>query len=275
MFVSLKLLTYPQDLRQFINSLNFPNVHSQNDQHEFMMFLLNKMQTVASTKLLIRDIIPAPGININISKDIRYSSKIWKKANDNLYQYGYNINNNAKSNSIYLSHASKFIGQRIYKKKCNNTTCGYVSVSFETFSSLDVILNNSLSELKHYLTNEYLSETECTMKCKKCGWNSATSSVRIWKKPKIMLIALGRNVDARNKNNTYVEIPKQLNISEISIFPQKRDYVLHGFLSHHGRSFNSGHCSYSYLHGDTWYTFDDNNVSNYVNYADAYIICYT
>lgn len=266
LFVSLKLLVYPQDLRQFINSLDFPNIYTQNDPHEFMMFMLDKLQNVASTKILIKDISP------NI---YRPASKIWKKANENLYQYGYNISGNMKSNAIYLSHASKFIGQRIYRKKCNNIACANVRVSFDTFSTLEIPLQCSgQNTLQSYLSEEYLTETQCTVTCKKCGCTTATNTVHIWKKPKLLALVLGRNADAQTKNNVYVDIPQSLDISKYSIFAQKRNYLLHGFLSHHGRSFNNGHCSYSYLHEGSWYTFDDNSITNAVNYGDAYIIIY-
>ena len=115
------------------------------------------------------------------------------------------------------------------------------------------------------------------MKCTKCGCTSATSSVHIWKKPKILAIVLGRNIDVNNKNNKFISIPSSLNISKFSIFDQKREYMIHGVLSHHGRSANHGHCTYSYYFNNKWwYTFDDNNIceSDDINYKDAYIIVY-
>lgn len=283
MMVSLKLLTYPPDMKQFILSLNFPNVFSQNDQHEFLIFLLNKIQNITSIKVKLKSITSHNSEHVS-----NIEAKLWKKANNNLYQYGYS-KDNKKSSALFLSHASKFIGQRIYKKKCDNPACGNIKITFDTFSTLELALQDlSNITIDQLLKNDYNENYKCTLTCKKCGCLTATGYTRIWKKPKILCITFMRySTPNGKKNNIKIDFPLELDVSDYSVFNQKQPYSLVGILYHHGPMINHGHCTYSYYYNgdgtDTsqgtgkWYNFDDNIITetNGINTSDAYILIYS
>lgn len=256
LLVSLNIMKYPDDMHIFINSLDYPEIHRQNDQHDFLLYLLNKVHLASYKKT-----------KMPIQPD---QSSLWQKANKNLYLYGYNINNKS-SPYIYLSHASKFIGQRIYKKQC--LKCKNIKISFDTFNILEVDIEgeNNVYSCLDKMTQPYV----LSVICKKCGHDSSACAMSIWKKPKILAILLKRYGINGAKNNNTVAFPENLNLTGISIHSQPRDYGILGVLHHHGHNMANGHCTYSHNVNGTWYNYNDNIISvNNSIYSDAYILIY-
>lgn len=275
-------ICYLNSIIQIINNLDIktnykytPNkqfkLHQQNDQHDFLLFLLDY-------------------INENSYKAYKipsmpnYMSKIQKKALYNLYTYGLVIQKGQKE-SIYISDIFNFIGQRIIRTKCQE--CSNIKINFDVFKTLELNIPINLSSPNLYDCLDY--NYSCLNKisdyyCKKCKKNTeAIQTTMLWRAPKILSILLIRNIWINNisyKNNTNINFPENIELNKYiaNNLDDKLKYSLNSVAYHFGNP-NSGHCiSYckSKSQNNVWYICDDENITqtNTYNTENAYILFY-
>jgi ubiquitin C-terminal hydrolase len=175
-------------------------------------------------------------------------------------------------NDFKYSHIYRlFQGSYIHIIKCLN--CNYTTKTFEPFIliSLDIEPDTSINDLlaKHFITEIRNADD---WKCENCNNNCHYSkSKKIWKYPEILFISLNRFKEDINKNMDNVKINKSLELA--------RNYDLQAIGFHHG-SLQGGHYNAMSKNNDTYYLYDDTNVSNIpnidllLNTNNSYIICY-
>ena len=256
--INLNIIKQPQDIRLFIQSIHhkYPMIHNQNDQHDFLIFLLNDIHNTSYTKIDDAQFNNNNNNNNNVIEQLQYS------ANKVLYNYAYTIDKKPLTDipgkSIYISNASKFTGQRLYKTEC--MTCHNTSIKFDTFYSLELALNNETDSI-HKCLQLLTTPQKCDgYKCEKC--NITSYGIIIMLVRNITAIINGQYVSG--KNMKHVDIPKILNITDYSIFKQFDDYTLRS-VAHHMGGPSGGHCTVSINEGDKWYYCDDNTVSHIID----------
>lgn len=222
-------------------------------------------------------------------------------------------------NEFKLTHKeniNKFIGLKfmtdVLKKKRKNSidtsTTGYNPMIFNllTFNVSIMKCVECLNETTKYeyctilslpvkstlkeCFDEYIKEELVERTCEICECKKATKKQIIWRPGMTIFIQLCRFNNLPNgktfKNNSYVEIPHQIDINEYcdsSMLTEQSPsykYKLKGISNHMG-SMGGGHytsdCE-SITDNKTWYHFDDSSVSRYQNsdidVSNAYILMY-
>ena len=253
------------------------NNMNQHDSYEYLLDLLNLLHTGLSYK-----------VNVTISGDVqtdtdylmKKSILYWKNEYENNYSEIINIFNGLTLNLI----------------ECNNDNCKYQSsVFFESFNSLNIDINIIGScKLTDCIDNYFKMSIINDWKCEKCYQPSGTQEfgctkkLNIWTLPNYLIIQLKRFDNNGNKIRNFVEFPiDELDLTKY-ICPIKKDannyiYSLYA-VNYHAGNMDTGHYWSSVKSIDnTWYLFNDGNISRYhtntdiksqLVTSDAYILFY-
>lgn len=239
---------------KFISSLKknitLIDIHEQNDLGEFLVLYIDKLNQSIAYKL--------PELVLKDPKDPKDSYKI---QNNKMKEHWHRMNANEYSDLVPM-----FYGQLIAQIICG---CKKIHHNYEMFSLLMVPLNNNNSLLEcidQYFNDENLSE----WKCDHCNTiQKSEKTVRTWKNPEILMIAIKRFDANLRKNNRNISIPLELDISKYS-FDKNSKYKLCS-VGYHLGSYHGGHyvCigreNRENYDKNLWYIADDDNVKKIEN----------
>jgi len=167
---------------------------------------------------------------------------------------------------------------------CSN--CNNLIVNYEDNTILTVPVCDTLYEsFSNFAKIEEVNNYHCSV-CK--SEQKVFKNCKIWKPPMLLFIQLKRFKQLPNgrilKDNSFVDIPLEFDITDfydtsMIDIPKFNKYKLKGFVNHHG-SLNGGHYTADCvcINDDSWFHFDDSNVSKYngnnINISSAYILMY-
>ena len=239
---------------KFISSLKknitLIDIHEQNDLGEFLVLYIDKLNQIIAYKLheLVLKKPKEPKDSYKIQSNLM--KEHWHKMNANEYS----------------ELVPMFYGQLIAQIICG---CKKIHHNYEMFSLLMVPLNNNNSLLEcidQYFNDENLSE----WKCDNCNTiQKSEKTVRTWKNPEILMIAIKRFDANLRKNNRNIQIPLELDISKYS-FDKNSKYTLCS-VGYHLGSYHGGHyvCigreNRENYDKNLWYIADDDNVKKIEN----------
>jgi ubiquitin C-terminal hydrolase len=217
---------------------------AQNDQNEFFNTMLSLQHECISSSAIYEGEQSDSIINYRLHTSIIGDDYV-KRENNNLYM----------SQIIKL-----FSGQTINKTQCMNPSCGYISKSYHSFNTLELILssNNLVDCIKNFLSDSYLDEHNMNQ-CKKCKVKSkAKISTELHCIPPIFVFTINRYATNKRgiivKNSVNIHVPLSFEISSMK-------YELVASL-HHVGSMRCGHC-YAQIKSDInggWVIIDDGKV---------------
>jgi ubiquitin C-terminal hydrolase len=167
---------------------------------------------------------------------------------------------------------------------CNE--CSHEHCIYQYYTNLMLPVKPTLRECFEQMTEEEIIDRRCEI----CKCPKSTKKTKIWKPSMTLFIELCRFESLPNgrlrKNNTNVEIPHELDISDFCDSSMKTDatvkykYKLKGISNHLG-GMNGGHYTadcISITDNKSWYHFDDSNVSKHsssdIDTSSAYILLY-
>jgi len=259
--------------KEITDSTGFEHLFSgeQNDPHELMAFLLDKIHNAKSTQVKIE--LPA-----NYESMDPYF-KLYLKHIKNRYQNDF---------SMFVKNFYYYILNCIECSNCNN-------------QSLDVSPNDIMcvSLPSNWQSNDNIQLEECInemfrvegidYKCEKCG-NTEHNRMdkKILTKPKTLIIKIKRYAQIGRmlaKINKMVHYPETINLGQYFCGVGIQDYHLYGIINHIG-SIGGGHY-YSYVKDynkdyqfeNKWYLCNDTNVreipfDNVMQSNNAYMLFY-
>jgi ubiquitin C-terminal hydrolase len=242
----------------------------QNDPHEFMAYLFDKIHNSKSQRVNI-------GLPSNID-DLSDIHKLYLKHFKSRYEKDY---------SHFVKNFYYYIINCVECTKCNYKSYELSPNDIMCVSIPDIDINNIT--LEDCITNMFNVEN-IGYKCEKCN-NEDNNRIqkKILSKPKTLIIKIKRYATIRNmlfKVSKMVNYPKILNLLPYFCGNDLQTYELYGIINHVGM-LNSGHY-YSYIRepnssngtfGDKWYCCNDsrvNEISNdeAMNSNNAYILFY-
>lgn len=225
---------------------------SQQDSHEFLVYLLDIFHN---------------GIGYEIDVEIKGTIK---KENDILMK---EFLENWKKfyEKKYSQLVEIFHGMFYNKISCIN--CNFTENVFEPYNtvSLSVPISSNKIHIETCLDN-YFNNNEIisSWSCEKCTKNGCSKELDFWSIPNYLIIHLKRFTNSGNKINTHIEFPiDNLNltkyISQRKGDPNNYIYSLYA-VNYHSGSLNSGHYWSACKNLDnSWYTFNDGDVSKINN----------
>jgi ubiquitin C-terminal hydrolase len=168
--------------------------------------------------------------------------------------------------------------------KCSE--CNYEIFKYEYTTILTLQPKTTLKES----FENFIEEETIDKKCEICKNNKCLRKTMIWRPGMSLFIQLKRFNNLPNgkvwKNNSDVEIPHQIDLSEYCDNSMKTDtslnykYKLKGISNHMG-SLQGGHYTadcISLSDNETWYHFDDSSVSRHstkeIDMSSSYILLY-
>ncbi|XP_040211979.1 ubiquitin carboxyl-terminal hydrolase 42-like [Rana temporaria] len=216
----------------------------QEDAHEFLLFVIDKMQ------------------------------------NSCIYDYPLELSFSQRKTSNLMD--SLFAGSLRIQLDCQN--CQYTSDRYEKFLDigLDINSSNTVPEaLKDLVKGETL-EGDNAYRCGQCN-QLVTAKMRsmIHEAPIILPLCLKRfDVFTGAKLTKKISYPEILNVSQYTTRKEDINYNLYAVLVHRGYSCQSGHY-YAYVkaRNDQWYLMNDEqvtpcNVNTVLNQEEAYLLFY-
>jgi ubiquitin C-terminal hydrolase len=275
----------------------------QQDAHEFLLQVLDNIieETGIETESVLNNVPEViknyKELLTNIKKKLLDTSDINERKNIINYLNNYKLENKDIINKYDgLTYMTK-----IFKKKYNSlifnlksitinnivcSNCNNIIVNYEDNTILSLPICDTLHNSFLSFTNvEEINNYQCSV-CN--SQQKVFKSCKIWKPPMLLFIQLKRFKQLQNgrilKDNTFVDIPHEFDISDfydtsMVDVPKFNKYKLKGFINHHG-GLNGGHYTSDCvcINDDSWYHFDDSNVSKYngnkINISSAYILMY-
>lgn len=245
----------------------------QNDPHELMAYLLDKIHDAKKTITRITE--PKDINSLDTYSKLYYLN--YKKRYENDF-------------SLFVKNFYYYILNCVQCHKCKNTThdaspsdilCVSIPENSKTNCS-DINIYDCLNDMFRIENIEY--------KCEKCNNNENNIiQKKIMTTPKTLLIKIKRYYsNGRNlvKNNSFIKYPPNLDMMPYIIGDSRQKYELYGIINHTGM-LDFGHY-YSYVRkynrkdkkfSTQWYCCNDSNVSEITNEQvfnsqNAYILFY-
>jgi len=249
--------------RKFKGTLDelIPNFNgfAQQDSHEFLSLILDRLHEEFKTDVEILEIIQPENIDLDKISILESGIKFY-------------TNFIKKNHSIILDI---FYGIFLFEIKCK--TCGNCNYNYEPFNTIELDLNDSNSIEDCF--KKYFSPSEVDYNCSKCTksinteTNKAIKSQQIFLLPNKLCIQLKRFKKTESRGGMSISkitnlIRFPLNNLELNQFYNKEssNYDLYGVVHHSGNS-NGGHYisfTKNMISGD-WYEFNDSRVSQIMN----------
>ena len=256
----LKPRSFVENLSKFVGKYF---TLEQQDSHECLMYILDILHKGLSYE-----------IDINIVGNVQNESDVLMKQSLEQWKNFYE-----KSYSFIIE---TFNGMYYNKINCNN--CEFKENIFEPFNCLSLNINENTTNLNDCLHN-YFDNTEMidTWSCEKCSKKGCSKTVNAWTFPNYIIIHFKRFTNDNKKINTHIDFPiEDLNLSTY-IDPLKQDpnnyiYSLYAVNYHSGTSKSGHYWSACRNLDNSWYLFNDTNVSkfhdNNILTKDAYMLFY-
>ena len=167
---------------------------------------------------------------------------------------------------------------------CNE--CSHEHNVYQYYTNLMLPIKPTLRECFEKMVEEEPIDRRCEL----CGCNKSIKKTKIWRPGMTLFIELCRFTSLPNgrtcKNNSYVDIPHEIDLSDFCDNSMKTDvsltykYKLKGISNHMG-NMGGGHYTadcLSITDNKTWNHFDDSSVSQYtgtnINTSYAYVLLY-
>ena len=229
-------------------------INEQNDMHEFITIFIDKINECVATKLdgsiMLGNMIYA---------DTSYD-KLRKKVDKSWFGF---------VGKEYSQIIDLFYGQNVSQIVCGN--CHKIHHNYEPFSVFMVhipIIDSDLKQCLHHLLSEgYLndnsgSDEHIEWKCDNCNEKSKSlKTTKFWRLPKVLTVCLKRFTHDHRKNNSFVQIPEMLDLTEYIIGPTpNKKYALRSVGCHIGNFYNGHYYAICKNPNGDWYRMDDTNV---------------
>ena len=227
------------------------NIFQQNDINEFISMFLSKLHS---------DIC----YNMNMTKkDLVHNNKYTTSQFD-IQRFKMDVSWMEGVGKEYSEMVDLFYGQSIMQIICGK--CNHISHNYEIHTSMMVPITEKTETLDHcireYMMDEYLNDGAIAWTCDECKSRSKSKkSTKLWRNPKIMIISLKRFTEDLRKNQKYIEIPEELDISQYTITKQRCRYRLTSVAMHHGNHHGGHYVAFCHHPDGKWYQIDDLNVS--------------
>ena len=168
-----------------------------------------------------------------------------------------------RTNSL-MDNLFEFITKQIFI--CVDDGPQYESIKFESMKKIMLEINNNLYiSLDNYIKQEDITDQDFLRKCTKCHEKFIWKKNIFWSFPKILCIQLKRFDIKRNKIQTYMDFPFELDLYNYVGDPNKQTnnykYELCSVCYHLGNSMSIGHYISICKCNDGWYKFDDSTVT--------------
>jgi ubiquitin C-terminal hydrolase len=234
---------------------NLMEVFEENDIHEFIMILIDKMNEEASKKssLAAADVTsPTSGIMM-IDKLGEKLDESWR----------------AHFKTQLTPLVPMFYGQSIIQIICGH--CHKIFHNYEPFMVLTIPMAsascNSLGDCLHqYFQHETVNlPGEVAWKCDRCQQSEESKqSIKIWRLPEILILCLKRFANNRSKLSREIQVPKSLDMSTHMITGDKKDsiYDLYSVACHNGSTSGGHYHALCRLPNDEWRRYDDCHVNS-------------
>jgi ubiquitin C-terminal hydrolase len=251
------------------SSLPDLEIFTQNDIHEFMTLLVDKL----GNELRFRD---AKSI-LDIECKIQHCNTIIQTTKNKLEFFSAKMDRQWWEDARSPLHAMSpltflFQGQMIAQVKCDN--CNSLSHTTQPFTTLPItIMQNEKSSLEMLFNKSMESETIADYKCDKCKvQTSAVRTVRFWRMPEFMILYLKRFTYDGRKIQSDVDVPETFDMSEYMIGPHTthaKQYKLVSIACHVG-SQDNGHYYAVCKHPSEseWVIYDDDDVKTITTYSN-------
>jgi ubiquitin C-terminal hydrolase len=278
---------------------------SQHDAQEYIIYILDTLveETGIESEPVINNVpsfIPSYIYQLEYyKKKLRETESIEEKKKIMI-----NFNEYKKKNSsimtkynglkymvdLYKKRYNPFIYQiqtiLVHNSECNE--CKNISSTYENSSVLGLYVSDSLvNSLNDLIKPETIEDYKCLI-CN--ATRTINKTCKIWRTPSVLFIYFKRFEVLLNgitkKNNNEIDVPLIIDLgsycdeSMMTDNKVKRIYKLKGFSNHMG-SLNGGHYTADcvcIVDNETWYHFDDSNVSRntnkMINTSNAYVLMY-
>ena len=232
----------------------------QNDVDEFLVNLINMLHNGMSYKMEYS--LSGEAVTEQ-DKHALQAYKRWKGFFESDY-------------SIFVKH---FYSQYITKTECPE--CDYVTYSYDPTLVVHLPIPNkedvTLYDCLDLFTDGEELDSDNKWTCDKCKVScQATVHNKFWDTSKYFIILLKR-YNRFSKNNSYIDIPEELDIKKYAINYRKGifKYSLFG-ICHHSGGMGGGHYYASCKTKDNWYEYNDTNVKKLddVDFDNAYCLFY-
>jgi ubiquitin C-terminal hydrolase len=269
-------------LNAFAATVPFMDVHNQNDMHEALLVLLNRINDEICVS------VSGEEMSCNSSKD----------ALEALAERGPKYGKlKAKCDSGWVNMLSKeysllvdlIYGQQIIQIICG--ACGYNHHNYQPFNVLEVpVIGKSIEDcLQGAFNKEKMNATPEMRetdgwKCSKCNAIAESEkSTHLWKLPPVLAVCLKRFVynprlKRMVKNTASIEISDTIKTYPISqsLSSAPRIYNLKAIGHHHG-GLDSGHYFASCKMNEKWHVLNDMHISEKMDSSDndtSYMVFY-
>ncbi|XP_067118526.1 ubiquitin carboxyl-terminal hydrolase 8-like [Centruroides vittatus] len=258
----------PKDFKNTVSKyLSVCVGYEQQDSHEFLIVLLEKLHADLNKSITIS---PKQRLNLDNLSEFEAQERFWE--------------NHTNMNKSIIS--SLFEGLLQSELMCLN--CSKTSNSYEVFSLLSLPIPSStkcyLKDCLEVFLKEEIMKGDAAWDCPKCAHKrEAKKQMTICKVPKVLVIHLKRfSFDGiwREKLQTYVDFPVDLEIPSFTKNQKFTKYQLYGVLNHYG-TLEGGHytayCKNSLY--NRWYKYDDHEVYDIyesdIKTSAAYMLFYS
>ena len=266
---------------------DFIDINEQNDLHEILLLILNKM----NEEIKISDTLKYFDTNI-LRRSINNSDTEYKKLDDKCYKIWYELHKKEYSELVEL-----FYGHSISQIVCGN--CNFIHHNNEFFNILDLEIPEKDPKIpidiydciEKHTSIEFLNYNidDDKWKCDVCNESKKSGKViKHWKFPPILIICLKRfyfdkNLNRMTKNNTYIDIPFELDLKDYTMSNKsKTKYKLQSVGLHFGNIYGGHYSSVVRKDKNTddkWLLIDDLTINKInkkdINLNSAYMLFYS
>jgi ubiquitin carboxyl-terminal hydrolase 8 len=255
---------------------DFIDINTQNDIHEILLLILNKINEEIKVDNYTELLKNKQDINFKTEYDkLKYvCNEKWIELNKNEY---------SELNELLYNHS---ISQIV----CGN--CNYIHHNHESSCVIDLEIPKNEVDLKtcfiNYLGKDKLNiDDENKWKCDECGTsNESDKIIKYWDLPQVLIISLKRffydkNTNRMSKNNSIVNIPFNLDLSDCVIQDKEYNYKLQSVGIHLGNIYGGHYVSLVRKNNEDkiWTIIDDLSIRDIeekdFNLNNAYMLFYT
>ena len=256
----------PQSINEYVNYL-----------HDLKK-KINSQNNIEYKKMVIQELNEYKKKNydiINKYSGLNYMTNVFKKRRIS------NLDTSSTGYNPFIFNLLTFTVDIYNCQECSHEHCVY-----QYYTNLMLSVKPTLKECFEKL----IEPEQIDRKCELCKCDKSIKKTKIWRPGMTLFIELGRFTNLPNgmtcKNNSNVEIPHQLDISDFCDNSMKTEksltykYKLKGISNHLGYM-GGGHYTadcLSIIDNKTWYHFDDSNVQQYIDSnidtSNAYVLLY-